>query len=146
MEAALGLFKHQQAAHDTHKKNYDQAHQLPSYNIGNLVLLNNARRAQRKVAKLAPRWTGPQKIVEIRDKGVVRLEGKKALTNMTRIKPYNQQSSIPSADEPLTSSQPTIATHKTTLTRQFSTDSSCDESRYQPPPTLIYNSVNKDSQ
>ena len=69
VEAALGLFKHQQdaqttnqAAQKTHKKYYDQAHQPPSYNIGSLVLLNNARRAQRKGDKLAPRWTGPHKI------------------------------------------------------------------------------------
>ena len=53
VEAALGLFEHQQdaqttnqAAQDTHKIYYDQAHQPPSYNIGSLVLLNNARRAQ----------------------------------------------------------------------------------------------------
>ena len=122
-EPALGLFKHQQDAQttnqdaqDNHKKYYNQAHQPPSYNINNLVLLNNARRAQHKGDKLAPRWTKPHKIVEICDKGVVRLKGKSALPNMTRIKPYNQPSSIPSADEPLTSSQPTIATHKPLLT------------------------------
>ena len=62
---------------------------------------------------------------------------------MTRIKPA---SSVPSANEPLTSSQPTIANHKPALTKRLSTDSSCEETRYQPPPTLIYNSVDKDWQ
>ena len=41
--------------------------------------------------------------MEIRDNGVVRLKGKKALTNMTRIKSYKQPSFIPSADETLAS-------------------------------------------
>ena len=43
-------------------------------------------------------------------------------------------------------SQPTISTHKPALTKKLSTDASCDETMYQAPPTLFYNSADKDWQ
>ena len=108
IETALSLFKHQQtaqenfkAAQDKQKKYYDQKHAPPAYTVDDFVLLNNARRQQRKGDKLAPRWTGPHEIVEVRDSGVIRLKDIKALANMTRIKPYRQPSSTVPTPDPM---------------------------------------------
>ena len=131
IEAALSLFQLHKTAQDNiqsaqkvHKHYYDQKHAPPAYCVGDLVLLNNARRQQRKGDKLAPRWTGPHEISEIRDKGVVRLKDKKALTNVTRIKPYRQPQS---SSAPISTSNPTLPCHNPDLpTASSSSSTSAD--------------------
>ena len=131
IEAALSLFQLQKTAQDNiqsaqkvHKHYYDQKHAPPAYCVGDLVLLNNARRQQRKGDKLAPRWTGPHEISEIRDKGVVRLKDKKALTNVTRIKPYRQPQC---SSAPISTSNPTLPCHNPDLpTASSSSSTSAD--------------------
>lgn len=72
ISSALKIFDLQQKAKGNiesaqvkQKEYFDKAHQTPTYKVGDLVLLNNARRNQRKGDKLAPRWTGPHEIIEV---------------------------------------------------------------------------------
>ena len=74
-----------------YKKYFDANHQPPAYKIGDLVLVSNARRAQRKGDKLAPFWRRPHVITEIRCKGTFHLEGCKTLVNAMLNKPYHAQ-------------------------------------------------------
>lgn len=70
------------------KEYFDKAHQPPTYAVGDMVLVNNAKRAARKGEKLTPRWTGPHKIVSVTEKGTYKLENRKALVNGILLKPY----------------------------------------------------------
>ena len=68
------------------RKNYDNKHNTPLYNVGDSVLLKNCRPETRKGGKLEVRWTGPYTIEQLGEKGTVRLSGLKV--NLGHIKQY----------------------------------------------------------
>ena len=70
------------------RKNYDNKHNTPLYNVGDSVLLKNCRRETRKGGKLEVRWTGPYTIEQLGEKGTVRLSGLKRKVNLGHIKQY----------------------------------------------------------
>ena len=72
-------------AQKQHKKHFDAAHQPPAYNVGDLVLVDDARRKHCKGDKLKPRWVGPHSIEEVRPTGTIKLKNCKALVNAMRI-------------------------------------------------------------
>ena len=74
-----------ESSQQSQKKYFDARHQPPTYEVGDMVLLNNARRAQRKGDKLVPRLIGPFEISEVRQKGTLRLVGNN--TRNTYIRP-----------------------------------------------------------
>lgn len=61
------------------------------YSVGDLVLVNNARRHGRKGDKLTQRWTGPFTVVKINKSGTLKLDGRKALVNVKLVKPYRKE-------------------------------------------------------
>ena len=67
---------------------FDKSHAPPAYQVGDLVLINNARRNARKGDKLARRWTGPHEIETISASGVVKVKGRKAKVSNMLMKPY----------------------------------------------------------
>ncbi len=116
-----------------HKKYFDLKHQPPTYTVGQLVLVNNARRNQRKGDKLAPRWTGPYEILEKKKKGTFKKKGQnQVLKNACLIKPYK------TADA---ANEDTI---DATIIENTSEDSpqakDCVEEDFTPPP-LLWNST-----
>ena len=88
------------SAQEGHKTYFDQKHQAPAHSVGDLVLKSNARRQKRKGDKLAPHWTGPHEILEVRENGTIKLKGHKAVKNMTSIKPYTQPTSSTTSPPP----------------------------------------------
>ena len=75
-----------EASQAKQKVYFDAAHAPPKYCIGDLVLVNDARRQQRQggggdSGELKPKWSGPHRILKINNKGTYKLEGRKALVN-----------------------------------------------------------------
>lgn len=100
LETCMGMFSCVEDASksiaDSQKKSkvyYDAKHAPVEYEVGDEVLINNARRNARKGDKLTPRWLGPYSITEVRPKGVYKVDGRKALVNAKLMKPYKRTAS-----------------------------------------------------
>ncbi len=82
-----------EVAQNKQKRIYDAKHVLPSFKIGDKVLLRNLRKTTRKGGKLDPNWTGPYEIAERLDKGCYKLKNTsgtvlKTSYNSSRLKLY----------------------------------------------------------
>jgi hypothetical protein len=90
--------RHNEEASDQYRQQYDQKAEPHSYQLQQLVLLDE-HSFLHKNAKLAPKWSGPHRIIRLKGESNVELQlrtGRKLIVHVNRLKPYT----VPLGEDP----------------------------------------------